>query len=705
MFAPSTRSARSRFAAIVLAVAGLTAAFAEPASATHFRYGHLTWRPRQDISPTTVEFTLVTAFRRNGYGGTAPDGFPAVGDQIDEHIGDTSINFGDGSSATGRLMFKVTSIDAERNWLVGVGHLRTEPDATTIRHAYPRPGDFVAYVETCCRISECLPPNRHINNPDGRYRLQTRVDVGTGNRPPSSTLVPILGFRRNALTSFGIPAADPDGDEIRFRLSTPAEASGSTFRQPGFAGSGAPIPCSVTPDGVFSWDTTGATLSADARCPGTLYSTQVIMEDLALDGTSKSQVALDFFIQLNGRGEPPVFEPPTPCEETIFVATRQPFEFTVRASDVDGDDVRLNALGLPAGATLTPALPQRGNPVEVVFRWNPAVSQVGTHVISFVANDDFAQSQCQVIVNVSACTNVVTFDTDAAGRAIAEGTDVSDGMLLDLGVKLDGRSRDNDSPGVFAIRQGPPGSETDDIVPVSGPNFVTTLADPDDMSSSDYGSICVDFIDPVTRRPRTVEYAEIWFLDVEDSVATIRAFDGPFCTGEVLFRTRIEDQGDRSQSRSSVGAIFSGARIASMRVEFGDTSDSAGLDSLCFEPTPSTLSIDDGREPGEVIAVSPGGSVNLDVTVTNASPSRFPAVYELFLVRRPDDPDRKALRSLRKQNVSVPPGAPLSHSMAVTVPPAFGARHVGERFALCHSLASREGFVEDVLVQTIEIVP
>ena len=52
--------------------------------ASHFRYGHLTWQP---VSGNTVRFTLTDAFRRDGFGGSAPDGFVAVGDVFTENIG------------------------------------------------------------------------------------------------------------------------------------------------------------------------------------------------------------------------------------------------------------------------------------------------------------------------------------------------------------------------------------------------------------------------------------------------------------------------------------------------------------------------------------------------------------------------------------------------------------------------------------------
>jgi hypothetical protein len=66
-----------------------------PALATHFRYGHLAWSPVPGAT-NTADFEFRSAFRRSGYSGTAPDGRPAVGDIIQEFIGATGLNFGDG---------------------------------------------------------------------------------------------------------------------------------------------------------------------------------------------------------------------------------------------------------------------------------------------------------------------------------------------------------------------------------------------------------------------------------------------------------------------------------------------------------------------------------------------------------------------------------------------------------------------------------
>src|SRR5262249_20176711 len=147
-------------------------------------------------------------------------------------------------------------------------------------------------------------------------------------------------------------------------------------------------------------------------------------------------------------------------DETLFTQVRQPISFRVTASDVDGDTVSLNSVGLPEGATMTPKLPVDGNPISADFNWNPTVTQVGTYVINFIASDRFAQSQCRVTISVSACaSHVVDFDVNDVGHEIAMGADVSGSALQNFGVLLSGASGATGSPGVFTNRQGPPGSE------------------------------------------------------------------------------------------------------------------------------------------------------------------------------------------------------------------------------------------------------
>ena len=92
------------------------------------------------------------------------------------------------------LLFLVSSIDVEDDWLFGTaldpGSLPSSASNldTAITHVYAAPGDLTAHLTDCCRLSECRAPNAHMNNPDTNYRTETLVNVGAGNSSPVSNL-------------------------------------------------------------------------------------------------------------------------------------------------------------------------------------------------------------------------------------------------------------------------------------------------------------------------------------------------------------------------------------------------------------------------------------------------------------------------------------------------------------------------------------
>src|SRR5204862_6794090 len=113
---------------------------------------------------------------------------------------------GDASSIVsplGGLLYLVTSIDPTNQWLFA---LALDPASlpaidTTISYTYPTTGTFTVPIDSGCRISP--PPfsgtNAHINTPDGGYRVEAVVNVGTKNSSPVSTLPPIVQCPINAL--------------------------------------------------------------------------------------------------------------------------------------------------------------------------------------------------------------------------------------------------------------------------------------------------------------------------------------------------------------------------------------------------------------------------------------------------------------------------------------------------------------------------
>ncbi len=694
-------------------------------SATHFRYGLLTWRPRPDIAPRTIAFTVTVALRRDAYSGSHPDGFPDVGDSVEETIGETRFFFGDGSGPTPVLHVRVTAIDIRQNFIFGVLH--TDPGLSTIRHQYPTQGNFDAQTSSCCRLASCdragsgtVPGNRHINNPTLPYKLETVVNVGgidgTRNTPPTSTLVPIIGCRRDDLCSFQIPAQDADGDPIRFRLSNRFEASvDGSFLQPGDPMSGAPNRVSVSPSGLFTWDTKGARTSFEPTCPRTVYSTQVMMEDLDASGNPKSKVPIDFFLLLAGSGDPPIFLPPTPCDQTLFGITSEEITFTVVSQDPDPEDiVTLNAVGLPPGATMTPQLPINslpGQPVSSVFRWRPVNSQVGRFVLNFVAVVRTSQTLCPLTLEISGCSEsaagdpqIVNFDRDASNADIPQGTDLSGTVLQDKGVHLAGVSGVNGAMGVYTNRTGPFGSDTDDLVPSTPPNYITTLANPGNQGGSDYGSIIADFVDPVVHLPRPVVLAELFFLDVEDSVARLTGYDGPGATGNVLDTTTTTNNPSASQFLLGVGSRLSRLRILSLRADFGSSRDSAAIDQLCFQFTPPEVTITDDLDPEEVLEVRPGETFPVTIEVSNTTPNRFRGTLAIYAILNPDDPARRQVRQLSTRNFSLPGNTTVSRTAQYSIPNAFGGAHVGERIQLAHYICSREMVVESDVKEMLLLV-
>ncbi|MBI1814252.1 MAG: hypothetical protein HYR72_04700 [Deltaproteobacteria bacterium] len=409
---------RSRARSLLLGVLAAALLVSLPAQASHFRYGHYSWKPS---GLGRIDFTIQNAFRRDGYAcvsrsGLFPtscssaDGFPGVGDLFVEDIGGTRFDFGDGSapagSSRGPLVYLVNSIDPDNNTMSGlaIDASRLPTVRSIISHMYPRAGTYTASTESCCRISPTDGVNAHINNPDGSYRVETTVNVGTSDSSPVSALPPIVRCKFDSVCSFLVPGFDINSDPLQFRLSTASEAAGagSTFDQPGppTAANAATVDSST---GRYTWDTHGATIASAAF--NTLYSTQVTIEETDPNtGARRAKVAVDFFIQLvpPSTGVEPVFG--SGCGSTLTAIANNALELRVDVVDPDsGDTVTLNVAGLPDGAVLTPTLPASGNPVSTVFSWVPSEDQEGAQVITFSATDQTGkQSLCSYNINVFA---------------------------------------------------------------------------------------------------------------------------------------------------------------------------------------------------------------------------------------------------------------------------------------------------------------
>ncbi len=307
------------------------------------------------------------------------------------------------------------------------------------------------------------------------------------------------------------------------------------------------------------------------------------------------------------------------------------------------------------------------------------------------------------------CGNVVTFDADQAAAVLPRGVDISGNRLQDLGVRLTGRSGSTGSPGVFTNEEAPPPAETDDLFPVTG-NFITTLPHPGDPDRSDFGSICADFVDPVSHLPRTVGFTQVTFLDVEDSIGRLTAFSGPGCTGSVIDvattteNGTLDNQENGNRETLFVGAPGSSLAIASIGIEFGGPADSAAVDHLCFEFTGTAVEISSDRG-GEVFNLAPAVPFPVQLHATNEAESPFLGRFIQFAVLRADDPYRHDVRILSQRDVRLPAHGVVSRGVSYTIPTRYGSRHLGERLTFGQMLATRAGIVLARTTETVLIVP
>lgn len=346
---------------LILAIAAMSFSTMD-SYATHFRYGNISWR---QIDANTVEFQVAMAFRSN-YPIPAWNGLP-VGQTFTP---DLTFFYGDGTS--GAIQLTVTSRSISDNWSYAEG---------TFRKTYANPnGIYTAYFQGCCRISTL------VNNSDATYRVETLINLGAGNTSPVSTIPPIINLPAGVSdASFVIPASDPDGDNLSFSPTTSAQMGSSSSNPSGF---------SVDANsGIATFNTAG-------RSIGQLYNASVTIND-----NNGSRIAVDFLVRIVQTSNPAVFAAPTPPSGTIFtIGIGEELSFDIKAEDPDPIDfVTLQVAGLPATATMSPALPFSGavnSPVESSFSWTP--SSTGTFIINYTAEDNNgAQTSSSVTVVVS----------------------------------------------------------------------------------------------------------------------------------------------------------------------------------------------------------------------------------------------------------------------------------------------------------------
>lgn len=382
--------------------------------ASHFRFGHFTWEARPDVSPATADFAMTVAFRSSAFG------HPKIG----QTFRPGSFQFGDGRG--GSHYYKVIARNLQEDWIVGRA-IQLGSGEETIRHTYPSPNNggspWLARFESCCKIGAIR------NGGSSSWRVFTRVNLDAGNSSPVSNLPPIVRCAKYDCR-FIVPAVDPDGDRLTWRMSTQSE---SAIRS---------IPSGMNVDrasGLFTWQ--GASSFSNG-----LYTVQVTIEDRDEHDAIKSTTAIDFLINLQDQGAnawPEFDHPPTPeAGSVITAAVGQPLTLTVQATDADSNDtVFLNHVGLPNAASFEQTV--SGGSVGVAqLQWTPGATDIGEHIVTFLANDNRggASMPVSVIIKVikPAISDVRIISTITGPDITVDNTSFS--LAPDSVVKEDGQT-------------------------------------------------------------------------------------------------------------------------------------------------------------------------------------------------------------------------------------------------------------------------
>ena len=179
------------------------------------------------------------------------------------------------------------------------------------------------------------------------------VSDGPANKPPVLAAIGDQTVDERELLEFTVSATDPDGDGLFFAIGNPPSNAQLTNRGNGTAD------FRWTPDD----DQTG------------VFPVSIIVTD---NGTPRLTDFEVFTITSNNVNRPPI----------LYAADVVAFEgvakrFFVTASDLDGDNLVLEATGLPDGAEFVDLGSGTGQ-----FLWTPDVSQIGEHFVEFTVTDD-----------------------------------------------------------------------------------------------------------------------------------------------------------------------------------------------------------------------------------------------------------------------------------------------------------------------------
>ena len=325
----------------------------QDASASHLRYS--------SISAQSSGGTAYTVTFSEGQAGCASVGSSFVA---------LSLFYGDGTSATPNATVASSACSGVYQWHYG---------SSTVSKTYA--SGLIGQTVTLYSTGGCRVTLR--NSPAGcDLRSETSFVVGTGDSTPSVSVPPVVYCQASAVCTFAVPAADVDGDTLRWRMSTTGEAGGT----------GQPTGMSVNAStGLVTWDTTGLATG--------LWAANVTVEELDGSSAVKGKTSADFILAV-GSYSLPTFVAPTPTNGTTFNLTQgDSFSLPLSVDAPSGQTVTLSSLGLPSW--LSCSFPAAGANASVTCTGTAPSQTVSTTVVFLATSSSGPSSSVSFGINVS----------------------------------------------------------------------------------------------------------------------------------------------------------------------------------------------------------------------------------------------------------------------------------------------------------------
>ncbi len=248
------------------------------------------------------------------------------------------------------------------------------PDGVTVEKVeqqivtWNQPGLYTISWTSCCRISG----GANFTAGDMGLFAAVNYDPANSSSSPQFYDLPVFNYAANVPLSFGFNNSDPEGHVQEYTLNTPYGCANNPYTNmvaTGFA---------VANNGIVSWPNPQ---------PG-IWLVNVKLEEKINGVLTGAYVYRDFMLNIVATtNHAPLL--PAIAAQTVLEGT--PLQFTVNASDPDGNFVMLQASGLPMSMGATFVQNTTGSAVNGTFSWTPPVGSSGNYSLQFIATDNVNQ--------------------------------------------------------------------------------------------------------------------------------------------------------------------------------------------------------------------------------------------------------------------------------------------------------------------------